>query len=45
MIMTTTPTVEGKKIVNYLGIVAGETIMGANVFRDFMAGLSDVFGG
>ncbi len=45
MIMTTTPTIEGKKIVNYLGIVAGETIMGANVFRDFMAGLSDVFGG
>ncbi|MGI6344786.1 MAG: heavy metal-binding domain-containing protein [Bacillota bacterium] len=45
MILTTTPSVEGRQVDRYLGIVAGETIMGANVFRDFMAGLSDVFGG
>lgn len=45
MILTTTPTVEGKRVTRYLGIVAGETIMGANIFRDFMAGLSDILGG
>lgn len=45
MIVTTTNTVEGYRITSYLGIVTGETILGANVFKDFMAGLSDVFGG
>jgi len=35
VILTTTPNVEGKRIVAYLGIVTGETIMGANVVRDF----------
>ncbi len=45
MLLTTTPTVEGKKIVTYHGIVSGETIIGANVLRDFMAGLRDFFGG
>ena len=45
MIVTTTNTVEGYSITSYLGIVTGETILGANVFKDFMAGLSDVFGG
>ena len=45
MLLTTTPTVEGKKIVTYYGIVSGETIIGANVLRDFMAGLRDFFGG
>ena len=37
MLMTTTPSVEGKQIVRYLGVVTGETIIGANVFRDFTA--------
>ena len=44
MLMTTTPSVEGKRIVRYLGVVTGETI-GANVFRDFLAGVRDFFGG
>ena len=45
MLMTTTPSVEGKRIVSYLGVVTGETIIGANVFRDFLAGVRDFFGG
>ena len=45
MLMTTTPSVEGKRIVRYLGVVTGETIIGANVFRDFLAGVRDLFGG
>lgn len=45
MLLTTTPLVEGKKIVTYYGIVSGETIIGANAIRDFMAGLRDFFGG
>ncbi|MBZ4665512.1 heavy metal-binding domain-containing protein [Mahella sp.] len=45
MIITTTPNIDGKRIKEYKGIVSGETILGANVFRDFMAGLSDFFGG
>ena len=45
MLMTTTPSVEGKQIVRYLGVVTGETIIGANVFRDFLAGARDFFGG
>lgn len=45
MLMTTTPLVEGKQIVRYLGVVTGETIIGANVFRDFLAGVRDFFGG
>jgi len=45
MILTTTPTIEGKPIKEYLGIVTGETIIGANVIKDFMAGLTDFFGG
>jgi uncharacterized protein YbjQ (UPF0145 family) len=45
MILTTTNTVEGKPIQQYLGIVTGETIIGANVIKDFMAGLTDFFGG
>ena len=44
MLMTTTPSVEGKQIVRYLGVVTGETIIGANVFRDFLAGVRDFFG-
>lgn len=45
MIVTTTPSVEGRRIVEYLGIVTGETIMGANIFRDFMASITDLIGG
>jgi uncharacterized protein YbjQ (UPF0145 family) len=45
MIITTTPTVEGHRIVAYHGIVSGEAILGANVFRDFFASIRDVVGG
>lgn len=45
MITTTTPTIEGKRIVRYLGIVTGETIFGTNVFRDFLASIRDIVGG
>ncbi|MFC2394258.1 MAG: heavy metal-binding domain-containing protein [Alloprevotella tannerae] len=45
MILTTTPTIEGYPVKQYLGVVASETIIGANVFRDIMAGLRDFFGG
>ncbi len=45
MIITTTPSIEGHHVERYLGVVTGETIIGANVFKDFMAGLSDFFGG
>lgn len=45
MIVTTTPSVEGKKIVEYRGVVFGEVISGVNVLKDFAAGLSNFFGG
>jgi len=45
MIVTTTPSVEGRPIRDYLGIVTGEAILGANVFRDLFAGIRDVIGG
>ena len=45
MITTTTNTIEGRQIHEYLGLVTGEAIMGANVFRDFMAGITDLIGG
>ena len=45
MLITTTPNVEGKRIEQYLGIVVGEAILGANVFRDLLAGLRDIVGG
>ncbi|HZH52766.1 MAG TPA: heavy metal-binding domain-containing protein [Microvirga sp.] len=45
MIVTTTPTVEGRRIASYRGIVTGEAIFGANVFRDFFASIRDVVGG
>ena len=45
MITTTTPNIEGKEIYEYLGIIAGEAIMGANIFRDFLAGITDIIGG
>ena len=45
MIVTTTPTVEGKKIVEYKGIVFGEVISGVDFIKDFAAGLTNFFGG
>lgn len=45
MIVTTTDSVEGRKIAEYLGIVSGETIVGTNVFKDIFAGIRDVVGG
>ncbi len=45
MIITTTPNIEGCTIQSYLGIVAGEVIMGANVVRDIFASITDVVGG
>jgi uncharacterized protein YbjQ (UPF0145 family) len=45
MIVTTTPNIEGRRIVAYLGIVGGEAILGANVFRDLFASIRDVVGG
>ena len=45
MLITTTNTIEGKKIVKYIGLVSGETIIGANIFKDFFAGITDIVGG
>ena len=45
MILSTTPTFEGKRITSYLGVVTGETIIGANLFRDLFAGIRDIVGG
>lgn len=45
MLVTTTPSVEGKRIKKYLGLVSGEAIMGANIFKDFFAGIRDIVGG
>jgi uncharacterized protein YbjQ (UPF0145 family) len=45
MIVTTTPTVDGRPITQYLGVVAGEAIMGANIFKDLFAGVRDIVGG
>ena len=40
MIISTTPTLEGNPVRQYLGVVTGETIVGANIFKDFLAGIS-----
>ncbi len=45
MILTTTPQIDGYQIREYKGVVTGETIIGANVFKDFMAGIRDIVGG
>jgi uncharacterized protein YbjQ (UPF0145 family) len=45
MIVTTTPTVEGKKIIEYKGIVFGEVVTGVDFIKDFAAGLTNFFGG
>ncbi len=45
MIQTTTPSVEGRAIAEYLGVVTGEAILGANIVRDLFAGIRDIVGG
>jgi uncharacterized protein YbjQ (UPF0145 family) len=45
VIVTTTPSVEGRRIRDYRGVVTGEAILGANIFRDLFAGLRDIVGG
>lgn len=45
MLLTTTNIVEGKRVTRYFGIVSGETIIGANVFRDIFASIRDIVGG
>lgn len=45
MQFSTTPTLEGQIIVEYCGVVTGEAILGANIFRDFFAGIRDIVGG
>ncbi len=45
MIHSTTPSIEGKSIRQYHGVVTGEAILGANIFKDFFAGIRDIVGG
>jgi uncharacterized protein YbjQ (UPF0145 family) len=45
MILTTTPSVDGRQITEYLGVVTGEAILGANIVRDLFAGVRDIVGG
>ena len=45
MLVITTPNIEGKRITKYYGLVSGEAILGANIFRDFFAGIRDIVGG
>ena len=45
MLMTTTPTIEGRRITRYCGVIAGEAILGANIFKDLFAGIRDLVGG
>ena len=45
MILSTTPSIEGKHVIKHLGIVTGEAIIGANIFKDFFAGIRDIVGG
>lgn len=45
MLITTTNTIEGKQIAEYYGMVTGEAIIGANIFKDFFAAITDVVGG
>ena len=45
MLLTTTSGIDGKRIVNYHGLVSGEAILGANIFKDIFAGIRDIVGG
>ncbi len=45
MVITTTTVLQGQEVAEYLGIVTGEAILGANIFKDFFAGIRDIVGG
>jgi len=45
MLISTTPSIDGKRVVKYFGIVSGEAILGANIFKDLFAGIRDIVGG
>jgi len=45
MLLSTTPSLEGMRITRYLGVVVGEAILGANIFKDMFAGIRDIVGG
>ncbi|MEO7560305.1 MAG: heavy metal-binding domain-containing protein [Nitrosospira sp.] len=45
MQLTTTPSIEGKRVTRYCGVIAGEAILGANLFKDLFAGIRDLVGG
>jgi len=45
MVITTTPTIQGYEITDYYGVVTGEAILGANIFKDLFAGIRDIVGG
>src|SRR5688572_4511805 len=45
MLVTTTPSIDGRRVREYRGLVMGEAILGANMFRDFFAGIRDIVGG
>lgn len=45
MILSTTNNIEGRKVTKYLGLVSGDAILGANIFRDFFASVRDIVGG
>ena len=45
MLVSTTDSIEGRKIARYIGLVSGDAVMGTNVFRDMFAGLRDIVGG
>lgn len=45
MLITTTPSIDGQRITRYCGVVAGEAILGANIFKDLFAGIRDLVGG
>lgn len=45
MLVVTTPSIEGRRITRYLGLVSGDAILGANIFKDFFAGIRDIVGG
>jgi len=45
MLILTTPTIEGKKIIKYYGLVTGDSLLGANVYKDMFSGVRDVVGG
>jgi uncharacterized protein YbjQ (UPF0145 family) len=45
MLVVTTPGLEGRRVTRYLGLVSGDAILGANIFKDFFAGIRDIVGG